>query len=157
VIGLRALSIEPAAGDHATDRAAALRRACGHVEGSPRLIDELGFRFYPIPHGDLPHFLCCRFTAGRGNAAITLVAGIDPRSGEPVLEDCRTSAEAARELAQGPASLWLLRVTVGASATGLAELAGRLRHADPAAFDAIAVRLLALPLLGPAGCPLCQR
>ena len=63
------------------------RRGCGHAIGEPRLLREGGFRFYPMSGGELPHFLNRRFTVDETRTgALTLLAGLDPASGEAVLE-----------------------------------------------------------------------
>ncbi len=151
---VRLLDIESAPRVDASSRVSRLRRRCPHVAVDGRLT-ALGYRFYAMPGSDVPSFFCKRFRAGTGGAALTLLAGIDPQTGEAVLDDCRSASEAATEIASGRAGTWLLRVTYGARMVALDELCGTFAHREPAAFAAIAAELEAL---GPAlrsACSLC--
>jgi hypothetical protein len=156
VIDLRLLAVEETRRATPADRAAALRRCCGHVEGTPELADR-SFRFYPMPGGDLPHFFCKRLDAGSGRmASLTVLAGIDTATGEAVLEDCRTTAEAREALAAGPAGTWLVRVMLGHASIGWPELSSRLPRGDAEAFAVLSDELLALPLHVRRSCPICK-
>jgi hypothetical protein len=156
VIDLRLLAVEEGRGATPADRAAALRRCCGHVDGTPDLA-ERGFRFYPMPGGDLPHFFCKRLDVGGGRtASLTLLAGIDTVTGEQVLEDCRTTAEAREALASGPAGTWIARVMVGNASIAWPDLTSRLVRGDAEAFAALSDELLALPLHVRRTCPICK-
>jgi hypothetical protein len=155
VIDLRLLATPETRQGTPADRAAALRRCCGHVEGTPELA-ERGFRFYPMPGGDLPHFFCKRLELGGRLASLTVLAGIDTATGEPVLEDCRTTAEAREALAAGPAGTWLVRVMVGNATVAWPDLTSRLVRGDAEAFAALSDELLALPLHARRTCPICK-
>ena len=158
VIDLRLQSVEEAHEAVPGDQAAALRRACGHARGEVSLVDA-GFRFYAMPAGsELPSFLNRRLTLADGRtAAITLLAGVDPASGEEVLTDCASTADARAELDAGRGGLWLVRLTLGNATVGWGELTSRLARQDPSAFTALASALLALPLETRRQCPSCSR
>jgi hypothetical protein len=155
VIDLRLLAAPETRQGTPADRAAALRRCCGHLEGSPELA-ERGFRFYPMPGGDLPHFFCKRLDLGGRLASLTVLAGIDTVTGEPVLESCRSTAEAREALAAGPAGTWLVRVMVGNASVAWPELTSRLVRSDAEAFAALSDELLELPLHLRRTCPICK-
>jgi hypothetical protein len=156
VIDLRLLGVEEPSATRPADVAARLRRACGHTAAGAALLDA-GFRFYPMPGGDLPPFLNRRLTLPDGRVgALTLVAGIDAATGEAVLEGCRTQEEARRTLAQGPTGTWLIRLTLGNRSVSLSELTTGLPHADPVGFGVFARALDELPLLTARACPLCS-
>ena len=158
MIDLRLLGVEEVARVDPARQAADLRRGCGHAIGEPRLLREGGFRFYPMSGGELPHFLNRRFTVDETRSgALTLLAGLDPASGDAVLEGCRTSDEASRELAAGPGGIWLVRVTLGNATISWQEISGLLVRRDPVAFAAIAGELLSLTLCRRSACPLCRR
>ncbi len=156
MIDLRLLAVEETRQATPADRAAALRRCCGHLEGTPELVDR-GFRFYPMPGGDLPHFFCRRLELGSGRlASLTVLAGIDTATGDPVLEDCRTTADAREALAAGPAGTWLVRLMVGNATVAFTELTSRLVRGDAEAFAALSDELLELPLHLRRTCPICK-
>jgi hypothetical protein len=156
VIDLRLLAVEETRRAAPADRAATLRRCCGHVEGGPELV-ERGFRFYPMPGGDLPHFFCKRLDLGGGRlASLTVLAGIDTATGDPVLEECRTTTEARETLVAGPAGTWIVRVMVGNASIAWPELTSRLVRGDAEAFEAISDELLSLPLHVRRTCPICK-
>jgi len=137
---------------HSTAR---LERRCNHVAVDGRLTS-LGYRFYPMPGSEVPSFFCKRFTAGNRTAAITLLAGYDPQTGEAVLEDCRSAREAARHIAAGRAGWWVVRLTYGARMLNLDELTGSYARRDPAGFAAFVAELDALGLARRASCPICH-
>ena len=58
---------------------------CPHLPVDDRLV-ALGYRFYHLGDSELPPFFSRRFTAGRRNGAITLLGGVDPKTGEGVLD-----------------------------------------------------------------------
>jgi hypothetical protein len=147
---LRLLDIGEAGRANPAVRAADLRTRCLHVAGDGRL-ETLGYRFYPMPGSEVPSFFAKRFAAGRRNGAITLLAGIDPRSGEPVGDDDATHA------VRGRASWWVVRVTYGPRMITLEELSGTIARRDPAAFGAFADELDALGLARQSACPVCAR
>ena len=115
-----------------------------------------GYRYYRGFGLDLGGFLTRRFTLedGRG-ASVTLVAGIDVESGSGVLDRCRTSEDAARELATGAGSVWAVVLTLENATVSWRELNRRLLVNDPAAFGAFAAELGGLALLQSEACPLC--
>jgi hypothetical protein len=147
---LRLLDIGEPAPAHPAVRAADLLTRCLHVAGDGRL-ETLGYRFYPMPDSEVPSFFAKRFSAGRRNGAVTLLAGIDPRSGDAVADD-----EAIRATL-GRASWWLVRLTYGARMITLEELTGTIARRDPAAFAAFADELDALSLARRSACPVCAR
>jgi hypothetical protein len=155
VIDLRALSVEESRHDEPADRAAVLRRACGHARAGAAVLDA-GYRFFPMRGGDVPHFLNRRFTCSDGRAgSITLIAGIDPATGEAPLDGCRTMSDARAALERVGAATFLVRVTLGNDSIDWPELATSLSRNDPAAFDAISSGLLALPLATRRACEVC--
>ena len=132
-----------------------LRRACGHVAGTPALVQR-GYRYYRGSGLDLGGFFTRRFTLedGRG-ASVTLVAGIDIETGAGLLEGCTSTEQAAGELTTGPASIWAIVLTLENATVSWRELRRQLIVSDPAAFGAFAAELTELPLLDQDGCPLC--
>jgi hypothetical protein len=154
VIDLRALSIEEARCEDPADRAAALRRTCGHVRAGAELL-ELGYRFYPMGGGEVPHFLNKRFTAPDGRSgSVSLLAGLDAATGEAVLDGCRSTADARAALTAG-AGTFLVRVTLGNDSLAWPHLSTGLARSDAPAFDAVSAELLALPLLSRRACEVC--
>jgi hypothetical protein len=151
---VRLLDIEEPARRNLANAAARLARRCNHVAVDGRLT-HLGYRFYPMPGSEVPSFFCKRFTAGGRPAAITLLAGYDPQTGEAVLDDCRSTREAARQIGAGRAGWWVVRLTFGARMLHLAELTGSYARRDPAGFEAFVAELDALGLARPASCPIC--
>jgi hypothetical protein len=137
---LRLLDIEEAAPAEASARAEALGDRCLHVAGDGRLV-ALGYRFYPMPDSEVPSFFAKRFSAGRRNGAVTLMAGIDAQTGEP--SDAVTA-------------WWLVRLTYGARMITLEELTGTIAARDPDAFRAYADELDALGLARRSACPVCS-
>jgi hypothetical protein len=155
VIDLRALSVEEAQHDGPADRAAVLRRACGHARAAAGVLD-LGYRFYPMG-GEVPHFLLKRFACADGRAgSIALIAGIDAASGEAVLDGCQGAADARAALESASAGTFLVRVTLGNETLAWPALASTLVRSDPAAFEAISGELLALPLQTRRACEVCS-
>ena len=152
---LRLLDIEEAPRTDGSAHAANLSERCHHVSIDGRLTS-LGYRFYPMPSSEVPSFFCKRFTAGDRGAAITLLAGFDPATGEAVLEDCRSSREAARRIAGGRAGWWLVRITYGARMLTMDELVSEFSAREPTAFAAFAAELDALGLPHRSACPICR-
>lgn len=153
---VRALAVEDVSALSPAVQAATLRRACGHALGEGALVRERGYRFFPSTGGDLPHFLNRRLELSDGRTvAVTLLAGMDPVSGDDVLDGCRTprAAAAALDLEGG---IWLVRLTLGVSTVGWSELTGSLPLRDATAFAALASELLALKLCRKRVCPLCR-
>jgi len=132
-----------------------LREACGHVAGSAEIVRR-GYRFYRGFGLELGGFFTRRFTLedGRG-ASVTLVAGIDVESGAGVLDRCRTSEDAARELNRSPGSVWAVVLTLENATVSWRDLNRRLLLNDPSAFGAFAAELGGLALLQSDACPLC--
>jgi hypothetical protein len=155
VTRLRALSIEDVESTSPAARAAELRRACGHVHGDPAWIAR-GYRFVALPGAELPSFLVRRRELGDGSVvAVTLLAGLDPAAGTPVLEGVNSSAAAAKALAKGPASVWLAHLTIGNRTVSLAELGSALLATPGPEELALAAEAASLGLLNGQGCPLC--
>lgn len=153
---LRALSIENVEDTSPKARAAGFRRACGHVHGDPAWLAR-GYRFVALPGAELPSFLCRRVElADGGVVAVTLLAGLDPTTGSPVLEDARNSKMAAQALTDGPAGVWLVHLTVGNRTVPLGELASALLGAPGPEELALAHEAGALGLLARQNCPLCR-
>jgi hypothetical protein len=156
VTRLRALSIEDIENSSPAARAAELRRACGHVQGDAAWLSH-GYRFVALPGAELPSFLCRRVElADGGVVAVTLLAGIDPSTGAPVLEAARTSKMAARALADGPTGVWLVHLTIGNRTVQLGELASALLGTPGPEELALARAASALQLLARQSCPLCR-
>jgi hypothetical protein len=156
VTRLRALSIEDVENSSPGARAAELRRACGHVRGDAAWLSH-GYRFVALPGAELPSFLCRRVElADGGVVAVTLLAGLDPSTGAPVLEAARTSEMAARALAEGPAGVWLAHLTIGNRTVQLGELASALLGTPGPEDLALARAASALQLLPRQSCPLCR-
>jgi hypothetical protein len=156
VTRLRALSIENVEDTSPKARAAGFRRACGHVHGDPSWLAR-GYRFVALPSAELPSFLCRRVElADGGVVAVTLLAGLDPTTGSPVLEDARNSKMAAQALADGPAGVWLVHLTVGNRTVPLGELASALLGTPGPEEMALAHEAGALGLLARQNCPLCR-
>lgn len=151
---IRLLDVEQAAPAGLGAQAADLVRRCEHVPLDAR-VTSLGYRFYPMPGSELPSFFAKRFTAGDRGGAITLLAGIDPRTGAGVLEDCESSAEATQRISRGESGLWLVRLSYGARSISFTELLQSFSTVRPHAFSAFAAELYALAPLERAACPLC--
>jgi hypothetical protein len=156
VTRLRALSIEDVENSRPSARAAELRRACGHVHGDPAWLSS-GYRFVALPSGELPSFFCRRLElADGGVVAVTLLAGLDPTTGAPVLEAARNPKMAARALTAGPAGVWLVHLTIGNRTVQLGELASALLGTPGPEALALANAVSALQLLPRQTCPLCH-
>jgi hypothetical protein len=156
VTRLRALSIEDVESTTPAARAAELRRACGHVLGEASWLAR-GYRFVALPGAELPSFLCRRRElADGGVVAVTLLAGLDPTTGAPVLEGATNSAMAADALAKGPAGVWLVHLTIGNRTVQLGELASALLGTPGPEELALADEAGSLGLLPRQGCPLCR-
>jgi hypothetical protein len=156
VTRLRALSIEDVESSTPAARAAEFRRACGHVRGDASWLAR-GYRFVALPGAELPSFLIRRRELGDGGVvAVTLLAGLDPLTGMPVLEGATDSAMAANALAGGPRSVWLVHLTIGNRTVQLSELASTLLGAPAPEELALAEEASALGLLPRQGCPLCS-
>lgn len=152
---LRLLDIEESGRtDHVT-AAARLAQRCRHTAVDGRLT-ALGYRFYPMPGSEVPSFFCKRFEAGERSAAITLLAGYDPQTGEAVLEDCRSDRDAARQIAAGRGGWWIVRLTYGPRMLTLDELTGSFARRDPLAAAAFVSELDALGLTCRSACPICR-
>ena len=152
---LRLLDIEEAPRTDVATCAAMLSERCQHVSIDGRLTS-LGYRFYPMPSSEVPSFFCKRFVAGDRTGAVTLLAGFDPSTGEPVLEDCRSAREASRRIAGARAGWWLVRITFGARMLTIDELTSEFPAGEPAAFASFAAELDALGLTTRSACPICR-
>jgi hypothetical protein len=156
VTRLRALSIEDVENSSPRARAAEFRRACGHVHGDAAWLSK-GYRFVALPSGELPSFFCRRIElADGGIVAVTLLAGLNPSTGAPVLEAARNAKMAGRALADGPAGVWLVHLTVGNRTVQLGELASALLGTPGPEELALAHAVGALQLLARQSCPLCR-
>ncbi|MEO9174304.1 MAG: hypothetical protein ABI317_02235 [Gaiellales bacterium] len=152
---LRALSIEDVESTSPAARAAELRRSCGHVHGNAAWLSR-GYRFVALSGAELPSFLVRRRELGDGSVvAVTLLAGLDPATGAPVLEGVKTSTDAAAALRKGPAGIWLVHLTIGNRTVTLAELGSALLGTPGLEELALADEVGALGLLPGQGCPLC--
>jgi hypothetical protein len=155
VTRLRALSIEDVESTTPAARAAELRRACGHVTGDASWLAR-GYRFVALPGAELPSFLVRRRElADGGVVAVTLLAGLDPKTGAPVLERATSSETAARALAKGPSGVWLVHLTIGNRTVQLGELAAALLGGPAPEEVALADEASSLRLLPRQACPLC--
>jgi hypothetical protein len=130
-----------------------LRGRCEHVVVDERL-PALGYRFFGFAGAELPPVFIRRFEAGDGAGAITLMAGVDPRSGEGVL-DAASPSEAADRIAAGSAGVWTVRLTLGARMLSIDDLCA-LRHREPSVLTCFAAELRALGPGQRSACPLCR-
>jgi hypothetical protein len=151
---LRLLDVAESTAADPAALAAWIRGRCPHVPVDDRLV-ALGYRFYNLGEGELPPFFSRRFTAGRRNGAVTLLGGVDPRTGEGVLDGCHSADDAGRMLGSGRGGHWLLRLTYGARTITFAELASTIASRDPGALLAFAGELRALGVAEAARCRLC--
>jgi hypothetical protein len=152
---IRLLEVEEAPATSLPAQASSLARSCEHVPIDGR-VNALGYRFFPMPGSELPSFFVKRFCAGDRGGAITLLAGMDPATGEAVLEDCRSAAEAARRLARGEAGLWLVQLSYGARRISMDDLRGAFGARHPQAAAAFTSQLSALVPLERDRCPICR-
>jgi hypothetical protein len=153
---LRLLEIDEHAGTMLeARRPGALADRCQHVAVDGRLTT-LGYRFYPMPSGDVPSFFCKRFSVGDRTGAITLLAGIDARTGDAILDDCRSAREAARLIARSHAGWWVIRLSFGARMLTFPELEGSFAEREPAAHAAFLAELDALGARANDACPICS-
>jgi hypothetical protein len=151
---LRALAIEDVDRTGPADRAAELRRACGHVPGDAGWLGR-GYRFVSMPGAELPSFLVRRRELPDGSVvAVTLLAGMDPATGAPVLEDVHNSADAARVLGK-VRSVWLAHLTIGNRTVSPTDLAAALVGGAGPEEIALADEACSLGLLPRGACPLC--
>ncbi len=149
---LRLLEVEAAP---ATDPPS-LARLCGHVRLDAR-VPALGYRYFAVAGGDRPGFFCKRIRTDAGIAAVTLVAGADPATGETAIGACTTAGEALTAIATGTREVWAFRLTRGATTIPIPELAGRWAHQDPVGSVKVARELALLEPLAPSTCPLCRQ
>lgn len=140
--------------DEPRDATVDLHALCGHVAPGAEVL-ERGYRFMPMPGADVPPFLIRRFQAGARPAAVTLLAGVDPETGDDVAGDLPDALALARLLAVGRGGVWLLRLSLGARTIGLDELEALARR-DPLAAAAFAAELVALEPLTHDDCPICR-
>jgi hypothetical protein len=150
---LRALEVAEAPTTGRARLATALRDCCGHVAADAR-VRERGFRFVRAPGGDVPSFFCKRVSAGSGPAAITLLAGVDPLTGDDL--DCPHDAPPVQWLAAGRGGVWTVRLTVGARTISIDELVSSFWSSNSAIFATLAEELDALSPLRRASCELCR-
>jgi hypothetical protein len=156
VTRLRALSIEDVESTRPAARAAELRRACGHVHGDAGWL-ERGYRFVALRGAELPSFLVKRLELGDGSVvAVTLLAGLDPETGTPVLDGVSTAKLAAQALTKGPAGIWLVHLTIGNRTVQLGELASALLGTPGPEELALASEAGSLALLNRQDCPMCR-
>jgi hypothetical protein len=156
VTRLRALSIEDVENSSPGARAAEFRRACGHVKGDAGWLSQ-GYRFVALPSAELPSFFCRRVElADGGVVAVTLLAGLEPTTGAPVLEAARNAKMAARALTTGPSGVWLVHLTIGNRTVQLGELASALLGTPGPEELALAHAASALHLLPRQACPVCR-
>ncbi len=151
---LRLLEIDERPGTTLADgRSGELADRCQHVAVDGRLTT-LGYRFYATG-GDVPSFFCKRFAVGTRTGAITLLAGIDARTGDAILDRCRSAREAARTINVGSGGWWVLRLSYGARMMTFPELVGAFAERDPAAYGAFVAELDALGVHAADDCPIC--
>ena len=152
---VRIRDIEDAVPRGSRRHAEALAESCGHVAVGGRILD-LGYRFYAMPPGDVPSFFCRRFPAGRRSAAATLLAGIDPQTGQATLDDCRSPEAAIRSVRAGRAGVWNVRLTLGPRTIPLSDLRAVHWRREPQALAAIVQELVALAPAYPRACAVCR-
>jgi hypothetical protein len=152
---LRLLEVDEAPRCDTSDRAAGLARHCLHVEADSRLVT-LGYHFFRLVDSEIPVFFCKRFAADDRYAAITLIGGVDPRTGDGLLDDCVTAQEAVARLTDGQAGCWRVRLTYGARTLTIGDLTEEIARERPRVFAAIADQLEALGPSLRATCPLCR-
>lgn len=128
---------------------------CGHVAVGADVLAR-GYRFMPMPGADVPPFLVRRLQVGARPAAVTLLGGVDPASGDAIAEDVADAFELARLLAVGRGGLWMLRLSLGARTLALTDIRDELAQRDPLAASAFAAELALLVPLARDACPLCR-
>ena len=135
---------------------APLASACGHLLGDRTLVKR-GYRAFASIGGDVPPFLIRRVVLADGRrVSVTVLAGVDPATGECALESPATSDEISAALRQQPAFIFRALLTVGNATVSWQELTTSLEKADRPAYDAFASELVALPLLAKRACPICR-
>jgi hypothetical protein len=127
---------------------------CPHLPVDDRLLS-LGYRFYNLGDSELPPFFSRRFRAGLRTAAATLLGGVDPATGDGVLDGCYDADDAARAVSHGRGGHWIVRLTYGARTVSLEEVAGPIGARDPKALQAFAGELRALGLATREACRTC--
>ena len=136
--------------------AVSLRGLCGHVPLDARVLGR-GYRFFPMPGADLPSFLVKRLhLGGRPAAAVTLLAGVEPGTGESLLDGCRTPDAVGAAIGSVRGAVCAARLTVGARNLTLDEFTSTLWQQDPEVFMMIAGEFSALAPLKQDGCELCR-
>ncbi len=133
-----------------------LHALCGHVAPGADVLVR-GYRFMPMPGADVPPFLVRRLQAGARPAAVTLLGGIDPATGDALVEDVADAVELAGRLAVGRAGLWMLRLSLGARTLSLHDVADEPAARDPLAASAFAAEPSRCSRRSRATCPALPR
>lgn len=128
---------------------------CGHVVLGEHVLRR-GYRFFPMPGSDLPSFFLKRLCLdGRTVAAVTLLAPLDLGTGEPLLEECRSSTAVTRALRSVPAGVCRARLSVGPRTISTTDLAAGLWQQDSDIFMLLAGEFAALAPLRQDDCEFC--
>lgn len=135
---------------------APLSAACGHVLGDRTLLKR-GYRPFASSGGDLPPFLIRRLVLPDGRRiSVTVLAGVDPTTGDGALERSTTGEQIAVALRQRPACIFRVLLTVGNATIAWQELATSLARTDGPAYEAFVAELSALPMVARRACPVCR-
>ena len=137
-------------------RGAPLSAACGHVLGDRTLLKR-GYRPFASLGSDLPPFLIRRLILPDGrHSSVTVLAGVDPTTGEDALERSTSGEQIAMALRQRPACIFRVLLTVGNATVSWHELVTSLERTDPQAHRAFASELSELPMVARRACPVCR-
>ena len=135
---------------------APLSAACGHVLGDRTLLKR-GYRAFASIGGEVPPFLIRRLVLADGRQmSVTVLAGVNPATGDCALEGSTTSDAISAALRQRPACIFRVLLTVGNATISWQELVTSLERADRPAYEAFEAELSALPLLAKRACPACR-
>ena len=153
-VRVRATDVESQALEN--PRATSLSAAFGHVLGDRSLL-ERGVRPFASIGPEVPPFLICRVALPDGRrVSVTVLAGVDPTTGESALERSTTSEQIALALRQRPACIFRVLLTIGNATVSWQEFMSSLIQTDELAYRSFAAELSALPMVAGRACPVCK-